>query len=102
MPQVWSHLAQLLNILPTEVQLLNIGNLFALIQFQMITCYCVGLRDPSLHNGVQVISLAEDVALRGFAPFVRCQESISYTLPSLNGLDQVIHDDHVIFKLFKQ
>ena len=62
----------------------------------MITLYCVGLHDPSLHNGVQVISLAEDVALRGFAPFVRCQESINYTLPSLNGMDQVILSDHVI------
>ena len=98
MPQLWSHLAQLLNILPTEAQLLNIGN-YDLIKLQMITLYCIGLRDPSLHNGVQVISLAEDVALRGFAPFVRCQESINYTLPTLNGLDQVIYDDHVILKL---
>jgi len=66
----------------------------------MITCYYLGLRDPSLHNGVQVVSLAEDIVLRGFAPFVRCQETINYTLPSLVGQDQVIPNDHVILKAF--
>lgn len=37
-----------------------------------------------------MVSLVEDIALRGFAPFVRCQESINYTLSSLDGRDQVV------------
>ena len=47
-----------------------------------------------------MISLAEDIVLRGFAPFVRCQETINYILPSLIGQDQVIHGDHMILKTF--